>query len=320
MTERSADPLLQLEIDEWILDYLIFSATKALLDAYKASKDGLRDASDLCERASVCIQLVDCEHCYIPFKVLQPSSCQRTAFFTTFCAMHPAYNASLESRFRLRLLKFTAMFTKRLAPEEATLPSPILQDLQHQRRTQAIPFRSGNTGLAYLEASNFSGYLAPIDDIEVKKERMDHGITIGNQRSKTHDLFQPAISLFDTIPLFMAVSAAQISMQEGTITDTWMRLAAGYMAQAVAEQYLIYGSQRQEIFQEAFSWGFDPDCKAEEGSDDFQINAMFWGVDAVVDGWDGIRDEHARAVSLESLLPCAQAHRYCAIAHTTGRS
>ena len=225
--------------------------------------------------------------------------------------MHPDYHANPDSRFRLRLLKFTAMFTKRSAPEEATLPGSVLHDLRYRRQKQAISFRSGNNDVAALEFPDLNEYLAPLDN---------HGITSGNQISKNNDHSQPAIPLLDTIPLFMAVSAAQISMHEGTITDTWMRLAAGYMAQAVAEQYLIYGSQRQEAFQEAFSWGFDPDCKAEEGSDDFQINAMFWGEDAVVDGWDRIRDEHAQAVSLKSPLLCAQANRHCATAHTAGRS
>ena len=75
MMERSADSLLQLEIDEWILDYLIFSATKALLEAFVGSSAGQGDASDKCERASVCLQLVDCKHCSIPIRAAQPSSC-----------------------------------------------------------------------------------------------------------------------------------------------------------------------------------------------------------------------------------------------------
>lgn len=62
MMGRLADPLLQLEIDEWILDYLIFSATKALLEAYKDSKGGLVNTSEKHERASLCLQLVDCKH------------------------------------------------------------------------------------------------------------------------------------------------------------------------------------------------------------------------------------------------------------------
>lgn len=61
--ERCADELLKLEIDEWILDYIIFSATKALLEEYKGSKDGLGDTSEQQERSRVLLQLVDCKHC-----------------------------------------------------------------------------------------------------------------------------------------------------------------------------------------------------------------------------------------------------------------
>lgn len=275
--ERTADPLLQIEIDEWILDYLTFSAIKALLGDHKGSEDGTGDKSNKQERASLCLQLVD-------------------SFFTTFCTMHPDHHSSLDSQFRLRLLKFTVMFTKRSAPAETIPPGPVLQNLRHRRQEQAVSFRSGDNDFAALDFPDLTEYLAPVNVMEVKKEQTDHECTAGNNMSETHDHLKPAISLLDTIPLFMAVSAAQISMQEGTITDTWMRLAAGYMAQAVAEQYLIYDSQRQEVLQEAFSWGFDPECSAKEGTDEFHINAMFWGVDTVVDGWDRIRDEHMQAL------------------------
>ena len=63
MVDKSADPILQLEIDEWILDYLMFSAITALLEDYKGLKGGSQDASDKQERASLCLQLVDCERC-----------------------------------------------------------------------------------------------------------------------------------------------------------------------------------------------------------------------------------------------------------------
>lgn len=225
------------------------------------------------------------------------------AFFTTFCAMHPDYDAILDLRFRLRLLKFTAMFTKRLAPEETSFRGPVLQNQRHRRQEQATSYCSGNTEFAALNLPDLTIYLAPLGDKESKKGHIDQESTAGNPSLNSYGHLQPAISLLDTIPLFMAVSAAQISIQEGTITNTWMRLAAGYMAQAVAEQYLVYGSRRRETLQEAFSWGFDPECSAEEGTDEFQINAMFWGTDAAIDGWDRIRDEHVQAVSLRSNMP-----------------
>ena len=60
--QRSADPILQVEIDEWILDYLIFSAIKALLEDYKGLKDEPGDVSNRRGRSSLCLQLVDCKH------------------------------------------------------------------------------------------------------------------------------------------------------------------------------------------------------------------------------------------------------------------
>lgn len=238
----------------------------------------------------------------------------RKAFFSIFCSIHPDHHSSLDAQFRLRLLKFTVMFTKRSAPAETISSGPVLQYLRHRRQEQAVSFRSGENDFAALEFPDLTEYIAPINVMDVKKEQIGHESTAGNKMSETHGLSRPAISLLDTIPLFMAVSAAQISMQEGTITDTWMRLAAGYMAQAVVEQYLVYGSQRQEVLQEAFSWGFDPECNAEEGTDEFQMNAMFWGVDTVVDGWDRIRDEHMQAVSSNFNSLCAQAHGPCTAA------
>ena len=244
----------------------------------------------------------------------------RTAFFITFYTLHPDYEANINLRFRLRLLKFTIMFTKRSAPDVGILPGPVLQNLRHQRQEQATSFRLGNRQYDALHFPNSSEHPVPLDPKENWREIIGYEPTAGIRPPKTLKVFQPAVSLLDTIPLFMALSALQMSMQEGTITDTWMRLAAGYMAQAVAEQYLVYGSQRQEMLQEAFSWGFDPECCAEEGTDEFQINAMFWGIDAVVDGWDQIRDAHVHAVSLKSNLSCASAYKYFAGAYTAGRS
>ena len=233
--------------------------------------------------------------------------------------MHPDYEAEPDLHFRLRLLKFTVMFTKRSAPDEAILPGPLLQNLRHQRQEQANCFRLGNNEFPAFTFPDFSEHLLSSHHKNNRRGLIAHGSTAGNRSSTTHDLFQPAISLLDTIPFFMALSAAQISMQEGTITDTWMRLAAGYMAQAVAEQYLVYDAQREGTFQEAFSWGFDPECSAEEGTDDFQINAMFWGMDAVVDGWDKIRDEHVQAVSKNPNVLCVYAHGYCEAAYPACR-
>ena len=112
----------------------------------------------------------------------------------------------------------------------------------------------------------------------------------------------PLVSLLDTIPSFMALSAAANAIQESQITDTWMRLAAGYMAQAAVEQYFVYESLNDEVMKEAFGWGFDPETEVEEGSVDWLVNAMFLDEEAEFESWHAIRDEHMQAVSCSPMI------------------
>ena len=128
---------------------------------------------------------------------------------------------------------------------------------------------------------------------------MDREASKRNKVQKTQNL-NPAsgeISLLDTLPSFMALSAAQSVLQDRPITDIWMRLAAGFMAHAAIEQYLVYGMPLSDAIRAAFAWGFDAESTAQEGSEDWQINAMFLGEDEEVLGWSEIKDEHMQAVS-----------------------
>jgi len=244
----------------------------------------------------------------------------RTAFLDIFHSMHTDKHGSPELNFRLRLLRFTVMFTKRTAPGE-TLPSAsTLQMLRRKRREQANAFRSGDETLARLDLPDLTTHLAPLDPIKIKQEQMfpDETPKLLNFQS-AHESTPPPISLLDTLPLFMALSASQNAMQETTVTQMWMQLAAGYMAQAVIEQYLVYGSRRPDVIQESFAWGFDAECRAEEGSEEWQVNAMFWNEDGAVPGWDPIRDEHIHAVRTDDISQCAATNRLCNSAFSSGR-
>lgn len=111
------------------------------------------------------------------------------------------------------------------------------------------------------------------------------------------------VSLIDTLPSFMALSAAQSVLQDRPITDVWMRLAAGYMAHSALEQSLRHDVPLSNTLQEAFAWGFDPESTAEEGSDEWQINAMFLGEDDEISGWSEIKNEHMRTLIPPSGTP-----------------
>lgn len=96
----------------------------------------------------------------------------------------------------------------------------------------------------------------------------------------------------------MALSAAQLMLQGSHITDVWMKLAARYMAHAYIEQCFAQGEHNRSIIQRAFGWGFDEQSTSEEGSDECQINAMFFDEDkdTQVEGWEKTRDDHINAV------------------------
>ena len=238
------------------------------------------------------------------------------ASLAMYHARHPNQHGDENLRFRLRLLRFAVMFTNRWASSEAMPSASALKALRQKRRNQAGSFRSGGRGAprSTLGLPDLTEYMTPPEMLETKRDDPYCNADAALDRF-THSQLRtatPQISLLDTLPAFMALSAAQIALQQGTVTDVWMDLAAGYMVQAVAEQYLVYESQRPEILQEAFAWGFDADCNAEENSDEWQINAMFFGEDEVVNGWDSVRDEHMRAVSLLS-VPIA----YTSVAYIT---
>ena len=221
------------------------------------------------------------------------------AYLTIFHTIHPDQHGDGNMLFRLRLLKFIVMFVRRSKSREITFSQSALQALRRRRRVEAKSFRSHIDDSRRPNLPRLIDYLDPTNTVAIYPGRICPSPSLASNNSSAVDtgFASVTLSLLDTLPAFMALSAAQTVMQEGTITDVWMHLAAGYMVQAVAEQYLVFGSKSEEVLQEAFAWGFDADCNAEDGSDEWQINAMFFGEDEVINGWDRIRDEHICAVS-----------------------
>lgn len=107
------------------------------------------------------------------------------------------------------------------------------------------------------------------------------------------------VSLLDTLPAFMALSAVQTSMHESDITVLWMDLAARFMAQAALEQYVDFGANGPDVLLAAFGWGFDANSTAEEGSDDWEVNSMFSGEEGEVLEWAGVRKQYIGMVRID---------------------
>ncbi|KAL8798517.1 MAG: hypothetical protein Q9182_006606 [Xanthomendoza sp. 2 TL-2023] len=243
--DRKADRQTQLMIDEAILDYLLYTAINSLLRP-------LDHNSVQKSHAHLPLHLVDCE------RVVNPAPA--IAFIPMFRSLHHDHIAPVEIRFRLRLLRFTYVFTRHCHPPAASFPSVTGQ---------------------------------PRCIIEDPKD------------IAAEHLFQEqqdTMSLQGTLPLFLALSAVQNALQESTITELWMRLAAGYMAQSYVEQVLVYNNDHPGLLEGSFRWGYEPNCGAEENSDEWYINKMFGADENVVHLWEEIKEEHMQAASSSS--PC----------------
>lgn len=199
-----------------------------------------------------------------------------------FSNIHPVYQSSDEVCLRVRLLEFSILFTKRQHMSELSPTWKSLELSMRHRNTAATNFPHGR-GLPDIKP-----YL------DVEQHNMDSTARMTHEGGKTKN--SPIISLLETLPIFMALSAIGNMLQQSKITEVWMRLAAGFMAQAVIEQYLVYGSQRADLFYEAFAWGFDPHITAKEDSEAWMINAMFFNEDGEFEMWHDIKVEHMRAI------------------------
>ncbi|KAL8975576.1 MAG: hypothetical protein Q9197_000192 [Variospora fuerteventurae] len=127
-----------------------------------------------------------------------------------------------------------------------------------------------------------------------QSEYEDHGKGLSSRSSIEGP--RQDLALQASLPSFLALSAVQNALQESTITELWMRLAAGYMAQAYAEQVLEYHNSRSDLLENTFRWSFDHECVAEEGSDEWLINEMFDADANVINLWEKIKNEHIRAL------------------------
>lgn len=291
--EKCAEVTTQLQVDEFILDYLLFHSIQAqLLDSQTSSSLPDADTSREYHRSNIALQLVDCKLADSRLdEIVAPGLISSIAFLAIFHHAHADYQADADLQYRLRLLKFVVFFTRRKHTSSSTPGVPILEQLHLTRQDHARIFRLKDDGLENPNLPDLTEYLAPsAGSMRTRQEKISDKVTLGAASS-------PPVSLLDTLPSFMALSATHNAMQETSITDTWMRLAAGYMAQAVVEQYLVYESRSSEVLQEAFAWGFDSESTAEEGSDEWMINTMFFGEEEVIAGWDEVRDAHMRAVS-----------------------
>ncbi|KAL9123215.1 MAG: hypothetical protein Q9187_000232 [Circinaria calcarea] len=277
MPGRHADPETELEVNGAILEYIVHVAIVALLHDAQA-RGNCSSPPKTGVQPDLALHLVE-------------------SFLLIFRSKYSEEYGSATMQFRLRLLNFTALFTRRLVHSVTGIEPGVLETLRRRHRARAEAFLSHDCILPGLDLAAIFG-TESVTELRLSKQR---------QRMLEH--FTPdaasafygstaSLSLLDTLPLFMAVSAAQKALQGNNVTELWMKLAARYMSQAVLEQYLIYGAKDSKVVEEAFAYGFSSHLMADADSDALIIADMFWEGEheGEVVGWQEIRNEHLLAL------------------------
>ncbi|KAF2234709.1 hypothetical protein EV356DRAFT_141639 [Viridothelium virens] len=288
--QKEADPEVQQEVETWILDYVLFQATTALLNQHNAERDG----ESLPEAGKPDLPLAMAD-----------------AFLGQFKAKHPPQAISSDLKFRLRLLQFVSLFTRRLRPTTCSPTDESLQRLRNMHQTRATMRRT------YIppdfDESPRIWNVFPLSEINltINRELALKSLKVKQAANNATYGFQSSVAMLDLLPLFMSLSAHLYQETGGEVKGRWLELAAEFMLQAALEQYLIQGTCGTEILHECFSFGWRPKDIAnrkakhrrnshhladheyqEMDKEEEIINDMFYDEDnhTEIEGWKEIRE------------------------------
>jgi hypothetical protein len=194
-------------------------------------------------------------------------------------------------KLRLRLVKFTTLYGRRLTQSTTTPSSADLEALRQTHRRRANDYWDSSSDGSFQE-STFS-HRQPSERRSATEFRASTG----------------SIALSDLVPMFIGLSAARSTMQMSTrdITKQWMHLAGQFMLQAALEQCLLYGQCPTEKLREIFSWGWKENISTS-WQDEQSVNDMFFDMDQYdedssmreIKGWKEIKMTYFKMVSISS--------------------
>ncbi|KAI9822919.1 MAG: hypothetical protein M1832_002944 [Thelocarpon impressellum] len=293
---KCADASLQLDVDEMILDYMLHSAVKALLEDHPTQGRDHRDPQPLSTSVESSLAIVDCKPTYLAL----------------FKLNHPSHVVPPGVRFRLSLLKFTVIFTRRFQPS-STPPLSSLEQLRlrNQNRANDWLWREPSTSVVpSLHDPDTAQYKAatPLSEGELRRNRDEVlAAHLHPPFPDVHYGVPASLSLLDTLTPFMALSATVAPIGGGrSVTGVWMSTAAEYMLQAALEQYRAFGASGAQTLREAFAWGHNPrmEIERDDDGDESKINAMFWGAEGEVTGeWEKVKAHYLAMLIPPPSLP-----------------
>lgn len=239
--QRTAHEDTALEVDLLILDYVAYQTTSAALAGQHVNAD---DA------------IYECS--------LGRNLAMINSFLQIFKAKYPSYEADVELRFRLLLLRFATLFTQRLTRNNTTPTKTALQVLRTENHNRArhwiasedrIP--SGSYNVSTLDTK----LPLSLDCLERNRAYVLRVLNQPEEDEGYDDAFygtSSSVSLLDLLPMFMKVVAARNAISASKISKHLMRTAGKFMLQSCIEQYLVRGDSGSDAIDEAFAWGLRP--------------------------------------------------------------
>lgn len=300
---RTAHEDTALEVDLLILDYLVYQTTSTALAGRTTG------AGDVTVRLS-----------------LDNNLAMMDSFVQIFSTKYPSFQADVELRFRLMLLKFTTAFTQRLTRNATTPTTAALQILRGQNQIRARQWIGSENRIPSCaqDMSAFDSDL-PLDlnTLEQNRAYVMRMLEAPEEDDAYDDAFygtSTSLSLLDLLPVFMKIVAARNAISASNMSKQLMQTVGEFMLQACVEQYLVRGDSGSDAVDEAFAWGLDrsrtdrdamevdgeAQMRNHEDSDD-EINAMFTADDdeetpSEVHGWA----ETKMAFMKQLVLPARQ--------------
>lgn len=200
------------------------------------------------------------------------------------------------------ILRFTIMFTRRLTIPAHSPQEGSLELLRQQNDDRASAWlTSPNRGdREEFEASCQAFRDCPPLPPDIRGRNLAQTIAILGLPALTSspEEHTSGVSLLDSLPAFMDISASVASADEMPITASWMEVAGEYMLQAALEQYRIRGESHDLPLRHAFAWGRTSHDDMQETEEQARLDGMFQGEDGTTAGrWDDIKSIYMREVS-----------------------
>lgn len=228
-----------------------------------------------------------------------------------FKANHAAKAPVSSLELRLRILRFTTLFTRRYTPDHVTPPFEELDALRSVQKQRATAWYSDMPLEQVCRAIGVDTKdpRISISTIRQAREAVFKQLAI-HARATAFYTSPSSLSILDLLPMFLAVAAGLNDMHGGSITPQLQDLAASFMQQAVIEQFVVFGSQQSDVIPLAFAWGYRQ-TPPGVWEDETLVNQMFCDEDLnqEVDGW---ADTHERYLSELKFQPGSDAQEQLA--------